>query len=419
MTSSEFSGFYKLTSEERRKKLAEFASLSEEEVKLLADSELGTLETVAKMVENHIGTFALPLGVATGFLVNGRDYVVPMAVEEPSVIAAASNAAKLARQCGGFIATSTDPVMIGQVQLLGIEKPEAAVMALLKEKKDLLMLANKQDEMLVTRGGGAKEIEARVLETPQGKMVIIHLLVDVRDAMGANAINTMAEALTPKLEELTGGKACLRIISNLAVHRLARAKITFKKDIIGQEVVQGVINAHAFAASDPYRCATHNKGIMNGIDAVAVATGNDWRAVEAGAHSFAAIKGYKPLTHWETDDHGDLKGTIELPIAVGIVGGATKTHPIAKISVKILNVSTARELAEVMACVGLAQNFAALKALSTEGIQRGHMELHARNIAILAGAQGKEIDEVTGKLKGAGRITVDKAREALSTIRKK
>ena len=419
MASSEFSGFYKLSAEERRKHVGKFAGLSEEEGRVLEESGKLFGGAIAGMVENQIGTMPVPLGVATGFLINKKDYLVPMATEEPSVIAAASNAAKIARECGGFSTSSTEPVMIGQIQLLEIERPEAAVAALLKEKTELLALANKQDDVLVGRGGGAREIEARVLDTNQGKMVIIHLLVDVRDAMGANVINTMTEAMTPKLEEITGGKACLRIISNLAVHRLARAKVLLKRDVIGAEVVEGVVNAHAFAASDPYRCATHNKGIMNGVDAVALATGNDTRAVEAGAHSYASMKGYRPLTHWEADKHGDLEGSIELPIAVGIVGGATKTHPIAKISVKVLGVKSARELAEIMAAVGLAQNFAALRALSTEGIQKGHMRLHARNIAILAGAEGKEIEKVTEGLKMEGRVTVDKARELLKGVRER
>jgi hydroxymethylglutaryl-CoA reductase len=417
MTSSEFSGFYKLSADERRKRIREFADLSEEEVRCLEESGAFADETVARMVENHIGTMPIPLGIATGFLINKKDYLVPMAIEEPSVIAAASNAAKIARECGGFTTSSTEPVMIGQIQILGVETPEAAVNSILKDKKELIALANKQDEVLVNKGGGVRDIEARVLDTSEGRMLIVHLLVDVRDAMGANAINTMAEAVSPKLEETTGGRVCLRIISNLAVHRLARAKVVLKKGVIGQEVVDGVVGAYAFAAADPFRCATHNKGIMNGVDAIAVATGNDWRAVEAGAHSYAAMKGHKPLTHWGRNDSGDLVGTIELPLAVGIVGGATRSHPVAKINLKILGVNSARELAEVIAAVGLAQNFAALKALSTEGIQKGHMKLHARNIAILAGAEGKDIEDVAEKLKQGGRVSVDKAREIIKTMK--
>ncbi len=417
MASSEFSGFYKLSADERRKRVREFADLSEEEVRCLEESGAFRGETVARMVENHIGTMPIPLGIATGFLINKKDYLVPMAIEEPSVIAAASNAAKIARECGGFATSSTEPVMIGQIQVLGVESPEAAVNSILKDKKELVALANKQDEVLVSKGGGVRDIEARVLDTSDGRMLIVHLLVDVRDAMGANAINTMAEAVSPKLEEMTGGRVCLRIISNLAVHRLARAKVVLKKSVIGQEVVDGVVGAYAFAAADPFRCATHNKGIMNGVDAVAVATGNDWRAVEAGAHSYAAMKGHKPLTHWERNDSGDLVGTIELPLAVGIVGGAIRSHPVAKINLKILGVESARELAEVVAAVGLAQNFAALKALSTEGIQKGHMKLHARNIAILAGAEGKDIEVVAEKLKQDGCVSVDRAKEIIKTMK--
>ncbi|MFH0817821.1 MAG: hydroxymethylglutaryl-CoA reductase, degradative, partial [Candidatus Micrarchaeota archaeon] len=311
MLSSEFSGLYKLSAEERRKEVRKFAELSEEEERTLKESGELFGGAISQMVENQIGAMPVPLGVATCFLINKKDYLVPMATEEPSVIAASSNAAKLARACGGFSTNSTEPVMIGQIQMLGVKNPEHAVALILKERSDLLVLANAQDEVLVSRGGGAKDIEARVLDTSEGQMLIIHLIVDVRDAMGANIINTMAEALTPKLEEITGGKACLRIITNLAVRRLARAKVVFKLDVIGQEVVDGVVKAYAFAAADPYRCATHNKGIMNGIDAVALATGNDTRAVEAGAHAFAAMKTYKPLTHWERTKDGDLAGSIE------------------------------------------------------------------------------------------------------------
>lgn len=417
MASSEFSGFYKLSAEERRKHVRQFAGLSEEEVGLLREAGEFADEGVARMTENHIGTMPIPLGIATGFLINDKDYLVPMATEEPSVIAAASNAAKTMRECGGISASSTEPVMIGQIQVLGVEKPENAVNAVVKNKKELVAMANKQDETLVGRGGGARDVEARIVEGPQGRMVIVHLLVDVRDAMGANIINTMVEAITPRVEEICGGRACLRIISNLAVHRLARAKVLVKRDVVGQEVIDGVLLAHSFAVADIYRCATHNKGVMNGIDAVAVATGNDWRAVEAGAHAYSALKGNRPLTTWERTEHGDLRGSIELPLAVGIVGGAIRTHPIAKVSIKILGVKSARELAEVMAAVGLAQNFAALRALSTEGIQKGHMRLHSRNIAVLAGAEGKEIDAVAEKLKGGGRVTVDAAREVLKQMR--
>ncbi|MFH1447979.1 MAG: hydroxymethylglutaryl-CoA reductase, degradative [Candidatus Micrarchaeota archaeon] len=419
MTSSEFSGFYKLSVEERRKRIREFSGLSEEDMALLEESNSFASGNIAKMVENSIGTIPIPLGVAVNFKINGTDYIIPMAIEEPSVIAAASNAAKIIGECGGFTTHSTEPVMIGQIQLLDVEKPEAAVNEIIKNKNEFIEIANKQDEILINRGGGIRDIEARVLETESGKMVIIHLLVDVRDAMGANVINTMAEAISPKIEELTGGKTCLKIISNLATRRLARANVVLKQDVVGEEVIDGIICAYSFAVADNYRCATHNKGIMNGIDAVVIATGNDWRAVEAGAHSYAAMggRGYGPLTTWKKDDKGNLVGSIELPMAVGIVGGAIRSHPMAKLAIKILGVKSARELAEILAAVGLAQNFAALRALSTVGIQKGHMKLHARNIAILAGAHDDEVDPVLKRLKMEDRITVDKAREILKTVR--
>lgn len=417
MASTEFSGFYKLSPEERRKRVADLARLSDAEVKLLEESDALFQGSVGRMVENHIGTMPVPLGVAVNFLINGREYVVPMAVEEPSVIAAASNAAKTIGECGGFNASSTEPVMIGQIQVLGLEKPEAAVNAILREKKSLLKAANEQDEVLVNRGGGARDLEARVVGDGSEAFVVVHLLVDVRDAMGANIVNTMAEAVSKGIEGVCGGKTGLRIVSNLAAHRLARAEAVVKKEVVGADVVDGVVQAYSFAAADRYRCATHNKGIMNGIDAVVLATGNDWRAVEAGAHAYAAMKGYAPLAKWKKTQDGDLVGSIELPLAVGIVGGAIRSHPLAGVCLKILGVKSARELSEVIASVGLAQNFAALKALSTEGIQKGHMRLHARNIAILAGAEGKEIETLVEKLKNEERITVGKAKEILNGMR--
>ena len=315
----------------------------------------------------------------------------------------------------GFKAKATEPIMIGQIQILNPSKD--AKEKIMENKEDILSLANAQDKILVDLGGGAKDLEARWLSND---MMVVHLLVDVRDAMGANAVNTMAEAVAPLLEKITGGKALLRIISNLAIYRLAEAEVIYKKDAIGgEEVVDKVVKAYEFASLDIFRAATHNKGIMNGIDAVAIATGNDWRAIEAGAHAYAAMNGYKPLTTWKKNDDGDLYGKIKLPLAVGIIGGATKVHPMAKICLKILGVKTAKELAEIMAAVGLAQNFAALRALATKGIQAGHMKLHAQNIAVMAGAKGEEIDVVAKKMIELGKIRMDVAQEILKEIRKK
>jgi hydroxymethylglutaryl-CoA reductase len=419
MKTSKISGFYKLPPQERLEKVKEFAGLSEDEAGSISKTGGIAMEQVDRMIENVIGTMDVPLGIATNFLINGKDYLIPMAIEEPSVVAAASNAAKMARAKGGFSTSSTEPRMIGQIQLTGIENPEEAKEKILANKEELLALANDQDPVLVKFGGGARDLEVRVIDTIRGPMLITHLIVDCRDAMGANAVNTMAEAMAPELEDLTGGRVYLRIISNLAVHRLARAEAVFAKEAIGgPEVVEGVLNAYAFADADPYRATTHNKGIMNGITALVLATGNDTRAIEAGAHSYAALTGeYKPLTRYEKNEAGDLVGKIELPMAVGLIGGATAVHPVAKACVKILGVKTANELGEVMAAVGLAQNFAALRALATEGIQRGHMGLHARNIAVMAGAEGDEIDRVVEVLVAEKKVRMDRAREVLQEIR--
>lgn len=421
MKSSEISGFYKKSLEERRGRMQAFGELTDEEVARIGNTGALDPALADRMIENVVGAMPLPLGIAVNFQINGRDVLVPMAIEEPSVVAAASNAARMARAGGGFQAHTTEPVMIGQIQLVDVPDPHGARMRILEMKDELLELCNAKDPVLVKFGGGARDVEVRVLETMRGAMVIVHLLVDCRDAMGANAVNTMAEAAAPRIEEATGGRVYLRIISNLAVHRLARAGAVFPKGAIGgPEVVEGVLEAYAFAAADPFRCATHNKGIMNGVDAVVIATGNDWRAIEAGAHSYAALGGhYKPLTTWERDGNGDLVGTIELPLAVGLVGGATATHPTAKANVKLLGVKTAQELAEVIAAVGLAQNFAALRALATEGIQRGHMSLHARNIAVMAGATVEEVDAVAERLVKERAIRVDRAQAILEDIRKK
>ena len=417
MRTSRISGFYKLSIEERLKELSDFAALTEEELKIIGNT--GALGEIAdRMIENVVGSMPLPLGIAVNFVINDNDYLIPMAIEEPSVVAAASNAAKMTLPKGGFLTGSTDPIMIGQIQVTNVSDPASAKFAILANRNLILELANENDHVLVSLGGGAKDLEVKVIETIAGPMLLVHLLVNVKDAMGANAVNTMAEAVAPVIEQLTEGKVCLRIISNLATYRLAFARAVFAKDAIGGEaVVDGIISAYLLAKSDPYRCATHNKGIMNGIDPVVIATGNDFRAVEAGAHSYASITGkYLPLTCWEKNKDHDLVGTIELPIAVGLVGGATMVHPTAKINVKILGVKTANELAEVIAAVGLAQNFAALRALATEGIQRGHMSLHARNVAIAAGAKGEMIDTVVEILVKEKKVRVDRAEEVLTEI---
>ena len=418
MRTSKLSGFYKRDTKERLAIVKDFAGLTDEEVAVLgATGALGDLAD--RMIENVVGTMPLPLGIATNFLINGNDYLIPMAIEEPSVVAAASNAAKMARAQGGFQTSSTEPIMIGQIQVTDVPDPSSAKFTILAQKQRILEIANEKDPMLVSLGGGANDIEVKVIDTTVGPQVIVHLLVNVKDAMGANAVNTMAEAVAPFVEQITGGSVYLRIISNLATYRLVYARAVFAKDEIGGEgVVDGIINAYSFAKSDPYRCATHNKGIMNGIDPVVIATGNDFRAVESGAHAYASITGqYQPLTRWERNKDGDLVGTIEIPLAVGLVGGATTTHPTAKVNVKILGVKTANELAEIIAAVGLAQNFAALRALATEGIQRGHMSLHARNVAIAAGAKGDQIDNVAEILVKEKKVRIDRAKEVLETLK--
>jgi hydroxymethylglutaryl-CoA reductase len=416
--SSLVSGFYKLTTKQRLALVKKFADLSDEECALLQNTGSLTLEAADRMIENVVGAFPLPLGIGVNFLINNRDYLIPMAIEEPSVVAAASYAAKMVRAGGGFHTSSTPPVMIGQIQVVGIADPEAAKQRVLAAKQEILDEANAQDPVLASVGGGAKGLDAKVISTTVGPMLIVELHVDCRDAMGANAVNTMAEAVAPLIERVTGGRVYLRIISNLATKRLARAWCTVPKGAVGgEEVVDGIVNASAFAAADPYRAATHNKGAMNGIIAVILATGNDHRAVEAGAHAYAAINGkYTSLSTWEKDENGDLKGTIEMPMAVGLIGGAVRTHPIAKIAVKILGVKTANEFAEVLAAVGLAQNLGALRALANEGIQRGHMSLHARNIAVAAGATGELINAVAERMVKERKIRMDRAKELIAEL---
>jgi hydroxymethylglutaryl-CoA reductase len=424
---SRLKGFYKLSVEERREKVAELAGLDPEAVAALAATgELS--ETAAdRIIENVIGTLALPVGVATNFIVDGEHYLVPFALEEPSVVAAASNMAKRCHAKGGFVSDNTDPIMIGQIQVVGCEDPFAAKEALLSASDELISACNEVDPILVRFGGGCKGLEARVLDTQSGPMVIVHILVDCRDAMGANAVNTMAESIAPRVESITGGTVILRIISNLAVHRLARVSATFTPEEMvnagesseeGAKVIDGIIQAYHFAAADPFRATTHNKGIMNAISAIAVACGQDWRAIESGAHSYAAHeRTYGSLTHWEKDDEGNLVGSIELPMAVGLVGGAVRVHPTAKANVAIMGARTADELAKVIAAAGIAQNLGALRALATVGIQAGHMKLHSRNMAVTAGAADDEVEKVVKLAKESGRITAESIETALRQVR--
>ncbi len=358
-----------------------------------------SLEQADRMIENVVGIYGLPLAIATNFIVNGRDVLVPMVIEEPSVVAGAGKAAKTARAGGGFQAEATSSLMIGQIQVLDLEDLEAAAAVVLDHEAEILAAANTRRSAIIERGGGAKGIEVRAFpETPAGPMLVVHLLYDVLDAMGANAVNSTVEALAPLIEGLTGGRVNLRILSNLADRRLARAWVTVAPECLasegwpGDEVVRGIVEAYALAAVDPYRAATHNKGIMNGVDSVAVATGNDWRALEAGAHAYASRAGtYEPLSRWERATDGSLEGYLEMPMPVGVVGGATKVHPTARLSLEIMGVVNASELAEIMAAVGLAQNLAALWALATEGIQRGHMSLNTRKAPLAVGGDEKAI----------------------------
>ncbi len=415
--SSQVSGFYKLPIEERIEFVKKFSDLDDEETQLF--SSCLKMDIADRMIENVLGTFEIPLGIAVNFLINNKEYLVPMAIEESSVVAAASNAAKIARTKGGFQTECTDPLMIGQIQILHISDIAGSAKKILDKKKEILNIANEQDKVLVKFGGGAKDIEVRILDSPLGKMIVVHLIVDVRDAMGANAVNTMCEALAPMLEEITDGKVRLRILSNLADKRIVKAKAVFDKEKMGGEhVVDAFLESYNLAAIDPYRAATHNKGIMNGIDALIIATGNDFRAIEAGAHAYAARNGqYTSLSHYYKDKNGNLVGELELPMAVGIIGGAGNIHPKAKLCKKILGIKTAKELAEIVVSLGLAQNFAAVFALSTVGIQKGHMSLHAKNIAVMAGAKDDEIEKVAEQMIKEGKIKLNRAEEILKEIR--
>ena len=425
---SRLKGFYKLSVAERRAMVAELADLTDEQVEALA--ACGELSEAAadRIIENVVGTMALPVGIATNFIIDGEHYLIPFALEEPSVVAAASNMAKRCHAKGGFTSNNDDPVMIGQIQVVGCADPDVAKTAILDASDDLIGRCNEVDPILVKFGGGCRSLEARIIETESGPMVIVHILVDCRDAMGANAVNTMAEAIAPVIESVTGGTVILRIISNLAVHRLARVSATFTPAEIsdsgndperGAEVIDGVLQAYHFAAADPFRATTHNKGIMNAISPIAIACGQDWRAIESGAHSYASHgRTYGTLTHWEKDAEGNLVGSIELPMAVGLVGGAVRVHPAAKANVAILGVTTADGLAKVIAAAGLAQNLGALRALATVGIQAGHMKLHARNMAVTAGANDDEVDKVVEIASASGaRITAESIEAALRQLR--
>ncbi len=417
---SRISGFHKIGIPERIRFLKSFAGLTEEEVGLFGKSSVLGMDVADRMIENVIGTFELPVGLVTNMVVNGRDVLVPLAIEEASVVAALSNASKMVRSGGGYFTSSSDPVMIAQIQAVGLSDPFSAKLKILEHREEIIAIANEQDPVLVKLGGGCRDIEVRVIDSVKGPMVVTHILVDTRDAMGANAVNTMAEALAPHIEKWTRGKVFLRILSNLADQRIARARCLVKKDAITPEpeIIEGIVQAWAFADADPYRAATNNKGIMNGISPLVIATGNDFRAIESGAHVYAAISGrYKALATWEINDDGDLEGSIELPLAMGLVGGATAVHPMAKLIIKLLGVKSANELAEITAAVGLGQNLAALRALTGEGIQRGHMSLHAKNIAAMIGAVGDEIDVVADRLKTEGKVRVDRAEAILKEIR--
>jgi hydroxymethylglutaryl-CoA reductase len=422
MTTSRISGFYNMTIEERRQKLIEALQTP---LDLGAWTSGGiSADAADHMIENVVGMHSLPLGIALNFMVNGKDVLVPMTLEEPSVVAGASFMAKLARAGGGYQATTTDPLMIGQMQVINVTNLNEAKLKIYEKKAELLAEADSIDPILKKFGGGARDLEVRIFnDSPIGGFLVVHLIYDVRDAMGANAVNTACERLAPKIEAITGGKVHLRILSNLADRRIARARCTIPvkelafDNFSGEQVRDGIIAAYAFAAVDPYRAATHNKGIMNGVDSVVIATGNDWRAIEAGAHVYAVKNGhYTSLSTWGKDSEGNLVGTLEMPMAVGIVGGATKVHPAAQVAVKLMGVKTANELAEIIVSVGLAQNMAALRALATEGIQRGHMSLHARQVAIAAGATGEQVEKVAAQMVAEKVVRIDRAEEILKSL---
>ena len=425
---SRLSGFYKLSVEDRRAKVAQLSGLSPEEIDALASH--GELSEVAadRMIENVIGTMSLPVGVATNFVIDGKSYLIPFCVEESSVVAAASNMAKRCLSNGGFKTNNDDPVMIAQIQVLDLPNVEEAAEAVLTAKYELMAMCNSLPSTMIKLGGGCKDIITRSIDSMSGRMLIVHLLVDTRDAMGANAVNTMAELVSGKIEEITGGRVHLRILSNLATHRLAKVEATFTPEELsedgtrenGSKIISGILEAHHFAMADPYRAATHNKGIMNAISAIALACGQDWRAIEAGCHAWAAVEegAYKSMTRWNRDDDGNLVGRIETPMAVGIVGGASKVHPAARANLSILGVESAQELAGIMAAAGIAQNLGAMRALATSGIQAGHMKLHAKNMAVSAGAIGDEVEQVANIVNDqSGPVTQQLVKDTLESIR--
>ncbi len=418
MKDSSIPKFFEKTRKERLDIVKNFASLSDEELELLENIDGGiSFENADKMVENAIGTFSLPLGIATNFKINGKDYVIPMVIEEPSVIAAASKGAKVARVLGGFEVEADESYSIGQIQLLDVNISKA-IENITKSTDEILEIANSKSNTLSKMGKGAKEVSCKEIHTPAGEMLIVELLIDVGDAMGANITNTMCEAVSPFIEKITGGRALLRILSNYSTRRIAKAKAVFEKEAVGgEDVVNNIILAYQFADNDVFRAVTHNKGIMNGTIAVANATGQDSRAIEAAANAYAASSGkYRSLSKWTKDENGNLVGSLELPLSVGIVGGIANVHPIAKICKKILGVSSAQELACIMTAAGLAQNYSAIKALATEGIQKGHMRLHARNLAAAAGATNEQIDRIVQKMIEENKISLDKAKELVKEI---
>lgn len=429
MKSSRIPGFYKMTIEERREYLKENAILSQEDIETLSHDGALPLDISNHMIENVIGNYPLPFGLGLNFLINEKDYIIPMVIEEPSVVASASYMAKIVRDAGGFRTEATDRVMIGQIQVVGCSDFNEAKMNLLREKEQLLEDANAAYPSLIARGGGAEDLEVRILnqesDSKYGQMLVVHLYINTCDAMGANTINTMVESLAPTVENLTGGKVYLRILSNYADRCMAKATCSIPTDLLktdgysGEEVRDGIVHAYEFAASDPYRAVTHNKGIMNGIDPVVIATGNDWRAVEAGAHAHAARYGaYGSMTTWSVGENGNLVGELELPMAVGTVGGSIRVHPISKLAFNILDVESAQELAQVIVTVGLAQNLGALRALATEGIQKGHMALHSRSVAIAAGATGEMIEVIANQLIKEKQIRVGKAKELVARYKR-
>ncbi|MFB5618959.1 MAG: hydroxymethylglutaryl-CoA reductase, degradative [Candidatus Nitrosomaritimum aestuariumsis] len=418
MKDSSISKFFEKSRSERLDIIKNFADLSDEEIKILENPNGGiSFEKADKMVENAIGTFSLPLGIATNFKINGKDYVIPMVIEEPSVIAAASKGAKVARILGGFEVEADESYSIGQIQILDVDNSDA-IIKIKNSTDEILKLANSKSNTLSKMGKGAKEVSCKEIETPQGKMLIVELLIDVGDAMGANVTNTMCEGVSPFLEQITGGRSLLRILSNYSTRRMARAKAVFEKDAVGgEDVVDNIISAFQFADNDVFRAVTHNKGIMNGTIAVANATGQDSRAIEAAANAYAANSGqYRSLSKWSKDENGNLVGSLELPLSVGIVCGIANVHPTAKICNKILGVISAQELACIMTATGLAQNYSAIRALSTEGIQKGHMRLHARNLAAAAGAANEQIDKIVQKMIEEKNISLDKAKELVNEI---